>query len=99
MRQVDWSAEGEAKLVTLERRDNGAVKEIARVERAVAQELVAGAVKLILARAGHCVNYSAGGSSIISRGVSGDDREFLNRIDPQRRSDDVARSTARIVVD
>ena len=75
-----------AELVPAERRRFGAaIEEVSRIEGAVAKELESGATQAVRPALGHEADHPAHRPSVVGRIGIGDDAEFLNGFDAQRR--------------
>src|SRR6202043_3848709 len=87
-----------AKLIPLEWRPLASLKEVCRVQLAVAQKFVSASVKCIGARARNRVDNSAGGFAIFRRVVARQNREFLNSVHAQVAAENAARRAIGVVV-
>ncbi len=85
----DGSAQSSAELVAAERRRRAGVEEAARIQIAVAEELVERTVKFVGARFGHGDNRSAVAAILGSKGT-GQGLEFGDAVDAQRSAGHVA---------
>src|SRR3984893_703664 len=90
---LDWRSCRAPKLIALERR-NSAVKEISRIQSAVAKKLIDVTVESVCPRAGDRVDYPSRGSSVVGRIIAPQHRYLLDSIDSQI----VAEHTARCAV-
>jgi len=64
-------------------RSGGVLEEIPRIQCAVAKEFVGAPMKSIGARPGDCVDHSSGGLAVLCRVIAGQNREFLNSVQPK----------------
>src|SRR6202030_4197205 len=94
----DGTTQGSAELVTLKRRHGGAIKEVARVQSAVAQKFVQRAMELVRSRTSDGVDDSPRGLSVVGRGVACDHGELLNSIHAEADAEDAGGSPAGVVI-
>src|SRR6266436_5595119 len=96
----DRPADASAKLIPFKRRfaKRRVLKIVARIQSAVADELIDAAVEIIGARAGNRVDHTAGSFPIFRRIVAGQDGKLLNSINAKVATKDAARRAVRVVI-
>ena len=78
---------------------DGAVKEISRIQRAVAKKFVHVTVKRIGSRARYRIDYTSGSPSVIRRIVAPQNGDLLHGVDAEIIAKHAARGAVRVVID
>ena len=78
---------------------NRAVKEVSRVQSAVAEELIHVSVKAVGSRARHGIDHAARGPAVSGGVVAAQHRKLLDGVDAQVGTEHAARCAVRVVVD
>ena len=87
-----------AELVTLERRHRGTIKEVTRVQSAVAQKFIQRAMELVCSRTSDRVDDAPRGLSVVGGCVACDHGELLNSVHAEADAEDTGGSPAGVVI-
>src|SRR5271163_1211319 len=94
----DGTTQGSAELVTLKRRHRGAIKEVTRVQSAVAEKFIQRAMELVRSRTSDRVDDAPRGLSVVGGCVARDHGELLNCVHTEGDAEDTGGSPTGVVI-
>src|SRR5689334_5839007 len=86
-------------MISAEWRNAASIKEVARVQRAIAQKLINAAVKFVRAGLGDRIENATHGASVSGAERCGQHLKFTNSFDARERTTRACRKMAVIVID